>query len=97
MLGVSVEVLGVVGHWFPTYGHPDGPSDASWFRVDNGWGYRTEDNPAGTSNSPCFRLIEGWAYPTLGLPGTPATFQMIGSFAYPATGAPWFRIEERDT
>ena len=97
MLGISVQIHGVVDYWLPTYGHPDGPFNAPWFRVEDGWVYRAEDNPAGASDSPCFRLIEGWAYPTLSLPRTPATFQIIGSFAYPDTGAPWFRIEERDT
>jgi hypothetical protein len=85
-----------MGYWFPAYGHPDGPSDAPWFRVVNGCGYRTKDSPAGASESACFRLINGWAYPTLGLPGEPPTFQVVGSFAYARLGGgPWFRIEER--
>jgi hypothetical protein len=54
-------------------------------------------SPAGASDSPCFRVIDRLAYPTLGLPDTPAAFQVIGGFAYAARGGPWFRVEERQT
>jgi hypothetical protein len=87
----------VVGYWFPWYGHPDGESDAAWFRVVDGWAYRIDANPAGASESPTFRIIEGWAFPTLSLPGDELTFQIVGSFVYAEPGAAWFRVEERDT
>ncbi len=86
----------MVEYWFPAYGHPDGPSDAAWFRVVDGLGYRTADSPTGSSESACFRLIYGWAYPTLGLPGDPPSFHVVGSFAYERRGGgPWFWIEQR--
>ena len=85
----------MVSYWFPADGHPDGESDVAWFRVVDGWGYRTEVNPAGLSEFPCFRMIDGWAHPTFGLPGDPPTFEIIGAFAYVDRGTAWFRIEER--
>jgi hypothetical protein len=89
---LSIEV---VSYWFPAYGHPEGASDVAWFRVIDGWGYRTTGNRAGASDSPCFRVIDGWAYPRLSLPDDPATFQIVGSFAYREQGGAWFRIRER--
>ena len=85
----------VVSYWIPYDGHPDGCSDAAWFRVTDGWGYRTEDNPAGSSDAPTFRLIDGSAYPTLSTRNDAPTFEVIGSFVYAAGGTAWFRIEER--
>jgi hypothetical protein len=79
-------------YWFPAYGHPDGPSTVPWFRVVDGWGYRTEHNPAGESSSPSFKLIDEWAHPTLALPRKQPTFQVVGTFVYAARGAPWFQI-----
>jgi hypothetical protein len=89
------RVARVVSYWFPFDGHPDGASDLAWFRVVDGWGFRTESNPAGPSESPCFRMIDGFAYPTLSLPNDVPTFEIIGSFVYAATGTAWFRIDER--
>ena len=85
----------VIKYWYPAYGHPDGPSDIAWFRVVDGWGYRTKHSPAGPSESPSFRMVADLAYPVLAMPGSPPTFQVIGSFAYTDRGAPWFRIEVR--
>jgi hypothetical protein len=85
----------VDSYWFPAYGHPDGASPVPWFRVVDGWGYRTEHNPAGESQSPSFRLVDEWAYPTLALPGTQPTFQVVGAFVYAEHGAPWFQTRQR--
>jgi len=81
-------------YWCPADGHPDGPSDAAWFRVVAGWGFRTERHPAGASASPCFRVVDGMAFPTFSLPRTVTpTFQVVGSFAYhDVDGSPWFHI-----
>lgn len=87
----------MVNYWFPAYGHPEGTSSQPWFRVVDGWGYRTEGNPAGLSASPIFRIIDGSVFPTLSLPEDTPTFQIIGSFAYAKRGGPWFSIEERFT
>jgi hypothetical protein len=86
----------VVSFWVPCQGHPDGSFDVAWFRVVDGWGYRTEHNPAGSSAAPTFRVIDGFAYPTLSLSGDPPTFEVIGAFVYAPGGIAWFRIEERD-
>ena len=83
--------------WLPADGHPDGPSDAAWFRVVDGWGYRTTGHPGGRSANPCFRVTNGWARPTFSLPGDAPTFQIIGSFAYADSGVVWFRIIEERT
>lgn len=85
----------MVSYWYPTYGHPDGPSRKAWFRVVDGWGYCTSDSPAGVSDTPVFRVVDGFAYPTTSLPGDLPNFELVGSFAYAARGAAWFRIEER--
>jgi hypothetical protein len=84
----------MITYWVPAYAHPDGWSDAVWFRVVDGWGYRAEQNPAGASVHPCFQVVDGYAYPTLSLPGDAVpTFQVVGSFVYQqAGGGPWFRI-----
>ena len=84
----------MVSYWVPSYGHPEGMSEAVWFRVVDGWGYRAEQNPAGASMHPCFKVVDGYAYPTLSLPGDcVATFLIIGSFVYhDIGGGPWFRI-----
>ena len=86
-------------YWYPSSGHPDGPSDNAWFRVVDGWGYRTAGNPRGASANPCFRVIDGWARPTLSLPSDDAPmFQIVGTFVYTDGGVVWFRIvEERAT
>jgi hypothetical protein len=84
----------MIAYWMPWYGHPEGPSEQAWFRVVDGWGYRCAGNPAGVSDRPCFRVVDGCAYPTLSLADDPPTFEIIGSFAYGATGVAWFRIVE---
>ena len=85
----------MVSYWVPCDGRPDDCSDAAWFRVTDGWGYRTEDNPAGPSDAPTFRLIDGFAYPMLRMSNDAPTFEVIGSFVYAAGGTAWFRIEKR--
>ena len=81
--------------WFPYQGHPDGPSDAPWFRVIGNYGYRTPDHPAGESPDACFVIIEDYAYPTLGIAQTTVpTFQVIGSFAHAPVGSAWFLIKK---
>jgi hypothetical protein len=85
----------MISYWFPFDGHPDGRSEAPWFRVVDGWGYRTNENPSGQSERPIFRVIDGYAYPTLSMPDDVPTFQLIGSYAYAPRGTAWFRIEER--
>ena len=87
----------VVSHWLPWYGHPDGPAKEPWFRVVDGWGYRTASNPRGASKSPCFRLVDGFAYPVFGLPDDAPMFEIVGSFAYAGSGRAWFRVDERVT
>jgi hypothetical protein len=86
----------VVSYWVPCAGHPDGSSEVAWFRVVDGWGYRTDDNPAGCSDAPTFRVIEGFAYPTLSRCEDAPTFEVIGSFVHAVGGTAWFRVEERD-
>jgi hypothetical protein len=85
----------VAAYWIPFDGHPDGPSEHAWFRVVDGWGYRTATNPAGEADAPSFRLIDGFAFPTLSLPDDSPTFEVIGSFVYAPQGTAWFRIEQR--
>jgi hypothetical protein len=85
----------MISYWVPYEGHPDGSSEVPWFRVVDGWGYRTENNPAGASDTPSFRVVDGYAYPTLSMPGDAPTFELIGSFAYGRRGTAWFRIEQR--
>jgi len=86
----------VVFYWYPADGHPEGSCDTAWFRVVDGWGYRTAGHPAGRSAQPCFKVMDGWACPTLSLPGTAPTFRFIGSFACTDAGSVWFRlVEER--
>jgi hypothetical protein len=84
----------VVEYWFPAYGHPDGASNRAWFRVVDGFGYRTTSHPGGSSAMPCFRVRDGGAFPIVSLLGSPATFDIIGSFAYTAIGPPWFFITQ---
>jgi hypothetical protein len=81
--------------WFPAYGHPDGTSEVAWFRVVEGWGYRTPENPAGESAEPCFRVVDDLAFPALDSSEPAATFAIVGSFAYHGSGPPWFRIIAR--
>lgn len=86
----------VVFYWYPTDGHPDGPCERAWFRVVDGWGFRTAANPAGRSAHPCFRVLDGSACPTVSLPGDVPIFEIVGSFAYDESGVAWFRmVEER--
>jgi hypothetical protein len=87
----------MVAYWVPYEGHPEGPSQVAWFKVVDGWGYRTAWNPAGVSESPCFRVLDGFAYPTLSMPDDDPTFEIIGSFVYSARGTAWFRIDDRAT
>ena len=89
MLSQAMDTL-----WFPYAGHPDGPSDAPWFRVIGNYGYRTPE-ASGESADPCFVIIEDYAYPTLGIAQTTVpTFQVIGSFAYTPVGSAWFLIKK---
>ena len=60
----------VVEYWYPAARQPDGLSTKAWFRVVEGWGFRTEHSPAGTSKDPCFRIIDDLAFPTLSMPMT---------------------------
>jgi hypothetical protein len=83
----------MVDYWYPAAGHPEGHSNKAWFRVVEGWGFRTEQSPAGVSEDPCFRIIDDLAYPTLSMPNAAPTFMIVGSFAYSGSGAAWFRIE----
>jgi hypothetical protein len=79
-------------YWFPAYGHPEGASEVAWFRVADGWGYRTPGNPAGESTEPSFKVRDDSAYPALGSREPAATFTILGSFVYHRSGPPWFRI-----
>jgi hypothetical protein len=85
----------MVDYWYPFAGHPDGESEAPWFRVLDGRGYRTEKNPAGASVTPAFSVIDGWAYPIISMPHTEPTFQIVGSFVYAPEGPAWFRIQSK--
>ena|SRR5690348_7110555 len=76
----------MVSYWIPFEGHPVGSSDVPWFRVVDGWGYRTSNKPAGASETPSFRITENYAYPILSLPDDAPTFEIIGSYAYAARG-----------
>jgi len=83
----------MTGYWFPAYGHPDGPSDAAWYRLDGEWVYQAGGHPEGESDDACFRIVAGRVYPTL--PSSDSAFEIIGAFVYPldGSGPPWFGLQ----
>lgn len=88
----------MVHYCFPAYGHPDGPSNAAWFRVVDGRGFETWTAQPGYPSRRASGLSMGGLYPTLGFPGDPPSFHVVGSFVYERRGGgPWFRVEQRAT
>jgi hypothetical protein len=79
--------------WYPVYGHPDGPNQNPYFRVQNSFAYATDCNPDpfGDRALPWFAIMGESVFPAEGHCGRESVgpwYTIVGSLLYPTAHHP---------